>query len=184
MGHRGPAFPVFFSTRYTGPGTAGISWTDSLGVMPVIVVGADTPIGDAIVSTVCRSAAEVRAFITHDAAADRLKERGVKVAMGDVSDSSHVEAAALYCFCAVLVTEAAHDDRDRAFAEHPDDVLAGWAEAARNAGVRRVIWVAAEHREEPYPESVGEVATVIVEGDPEDAARAVGELEEAESLSC
>lgn len=147
--------------------------------MPVIVVGADTPIGDAIISTICRSAAEVRAFITGDTAADRLKERGVKVAMGDVSDNSHVEAAALYCFCAVLVTEAAHDDRDRAFARHSDEVLDGWAEATRNAGVRRVIWVAEEHRKEPYPESVGEVATVVVEGDVEGAARAVGELEEA-----
>ena len=152
--------------------------------MPVIVVGADTPIGDAIISTVCRSAAEVRAFITHDAGADRLKEQGVKVALGDVSDSSHVEAAALYCFCAVLVTEAAYDDRDRAFARHPDDVLAGWAEAARNAGVQRVIWVGTEHRHDPYPQSVGEVATVVVEGDVEGAARAVGELEEAGSLSC
>lgn len=150
--------------------------------MPVIVVGADTQIGDAVISTVCQSAAEVRAFITHDADADRLKGLGVKVAIGDVSDSSHVEAAALYCFCAVLVTEAAYDGRDRAFAQHPDDVLAGWSEAARNAGVRRVIWVGTEHRKEPYPQSVGEVATVVVEGDLEEAARAVGELEEAGSL--
>ena len=152
--------------------------------MPVIVVGADTRIGEAIISTVCRSAAEVRAFITRDTTADRLKELGVKVAIGDVSDSSHVEAAALYCFCAVLVTEAAYDERDRAFARRPDDVLAGWAEAARNAGVRRVIWVGAEHRKNPYPESVGEVATVIVEDDVKGAARAVGELEEAGSISC
>ena len=150
--------------------------------MPVIVVGADTPIGDAIISTVCRSAAEVRAFITLDTAAGRLKELGVKVAMGDVSDSSHVEAAALYCFCAVLVTEAAYDERDRAFAQHPDEVLSGWADAARNAGVRRVIWVEEKHRKEPYPGSVGEVATVFVDGDLEGAARSVGELEEAERL--
>lgn len=149
----------------------------------MIVVGADTRIGDAIISVVCRSAAEVRAFITLDAGADRLKEQGVKVALGDVSDSSHVEAAALYCFCAVLVTEAAYDGRDRAFAQHPDDVLAGWAEAARNAGVQRVIWVATEHRKEPYPESVDEVATVVVEDDLDAAALAVGELEEAGSLS-
>lgn len=150
----------------------------------MIVVGADTRIGDAIISVVCRSAAEVRAFITFDSDTDRLKEQGVKVAIGDVSDSSHVEAAALYCFCAVLVTEAAYDGRDRAFAQHPDDVLDGWAEAARNAGVQRVIWVGAGDREDPYPESVGEVATVIVEDDLEGAARAVGELEEAGSLSC
>ena len=80
--------------------------------MPVIVVGADTRIGDAIISVVCRSAAEVRAFITLDSDTPTASRNGgVKVAIGDVSDSSHVEAAALYCFCAVLVTEAAHDDR-------------------------------------------------------------------------
>jgi len=84
-----------------------------------------------------------------------------------------------------ILSQSTNDtNRDRAFAQHPDDVLAGWAEAARNAGVRRVIWVGAEHREEPYPDSVGEVATVIVEGDLEGAARAVGQLEEAERLSC
>ena len=151
--------------------------------MPVIVVGADTTVGDAIVNMVCRSAPEVRAFVTDEKAAVRLKERGVKVALGDVSDGSHVEAAAFNCFCAVLVTEAALDSRERAFAHHFDTVVAGWATAARNAGVKRVIWVTGEEGSEPFPESVSEAATVAVQGDVDAAARAVGELEEAGSLS-
>ena len=102
--------------------------------MPVIVVGADTDIGDAIVTIVRRSAPEVRAFITDEDAATGLQERGVKVAVGDVSDSSHVEAAALNCFCAVLVTEAALDGRERAFADHADAVVAGWAGAPAGGG--------------------------------------------------
>ena len=150
--------------------------------MPVIVVGADTDVGDAVVEIVRLSAPEVRAFVTDEDAAASLKERGVKVAIGDVSDSSHVEAAALNCFCAVLVTEAALDGRERAFADHSDAVVAGWAGAARNAGVQRVIWVTGGEGGKPLPESVGEVATVAVEDDVDAAARAVGRLEEAEKL--
>ena len=77
--------------------------------MPVIVIGADTPVGDTIVEAVSRSAAEVRAFISDDRRADDLKTMNVKVALGDISDSSHLEAAALNCFCAILVVEAATD---------------------------------------------------------------------------
>lgn len=150
--------------------------------MPVIVVGADTSIGEAIVEVVCRSAPEVRAFVTDDKAAALLKERGVKVAVGDVSDSSHVEAAALNCFCAVLITEAALDGRERAFAHHFNAVVDGWATAARNAEVKRVIWVTGEEGRESFPESVSEVAVVPAGEDSEETARAVGELEGAAAL--
>jgi hypothetical protein len=63
------------------------------------------------------------------------------VATGDVSDESHVQGAASGCFTAVLVTEAARDERERAFASDEVDVLRGWARAAEAAGVSRVIWV-------------------------------------------
>ena len=63
------------------------------------------------------------------------------MALGDVSDPSHVGAACLRCFSAVLVTEAAHDGRERSFASGPEAVLAGWVDAVREAAVNRVIWV-------------------------------------------
>ena len=128
--------------------------------MPVIVVGADTEVGQAIISAVVPNAAETRAFISDPAVSDELKRLGVKVASGDVSDASHVEGAATRCFCAVLVTDAARDDRVRAFADNPETVYAGWADAVRQAGVQRVIWVAPGHQHSDLPGSSGEVAMV------------------------
>ena len=145
--------------------------------MPVIVIGADTPVGDTIVEAVSRSAAEVRAFISDDRRADDLKTMNVKVALGDISDSSHLEAAALNCFCAILVVEAATDGRERAFADDRWEVVAGWADAISNAGVHRAIWVSTEDTPIPFPSSTPEVATVIVSSDLEAAAREVADLE-------
>lgn len=109
--------------------------------MPVIVVGADTPTGRAIVEALIQPDREVRAFVSDTAAAEELKRMGVKVALGDVSDPSHVGSACTSCFSAVLVTEAATDDRERSFARTADAVLDGWVEAVSDARVTRVIWV-------------------------------------------
>ena len=93
--------------------------------MPVIIVGADTAVGDAIVNAVVPNAVEVRTFISDEARVDEFKRRGTKVATGDVSDASHIEGASLRCFCAVLVIDAATDDRERAFAQSTATTLAG-----------------------------------------------------------
>lgn len=111
--------------------------------MPVIVIGADAPEGREITRALLHRDGEVRAFITNPAAVAGLRELGVKVALGDVSDGSHVGGAAMGCFSAVLVATAAGDDRERAFAASPDDVCAAWAEGLADAGVARVIWVGA-----------------------------------------
>ena len=145
--------------------------------MPVIVIGADTPVGEAIVTAVLPSAAEMRAFISDQRLAESLKGRGVKVALGDVSDFSHVEAAALNCFCAILVVDAVTDTRERAFADRPPQIVEGWAGAVRNAGIRRTIWVGGEGLAGPFPTPTPEVATVVVGGDLKGAIAEVARLE-------
>ncbi len=131
--------------------------------MPVIVVGADTPPGRSIVEALCDRAGEIRAFVTDPAAARDLRERGIKVAVGDVSDGSHVAAAALACFSAVFVAECALDARERSFSPDPPDVVAVWADAAAEAAVHRVIWIDHDELTEGAAAFVGrvpEVATV------------------------
>jgi putative NADH-flavin reductase len=118
--------------------------------MPVIVIGADTPLGGEIAKGMLPREGEVRVFVTDPGSAAALKDLGVKIATGDVSDGSHIGGAALNCFCAVLVTAAASDDRERAFAATADDVATAWAEGIADAGVSRIIWVG----EEPLPESI------------------------------
>lgn len=108
----------------------------------MIVVGADTPLGSTIVDALLEPDREVRAFVSDPAVAAKLKRKGVKVALGDVSDPSHIEGSCLNSFSVVFVTEAAVDDRERAFASDRETILRGWAEAAADAGVHRVLWVA------------------------------------------
>ncbi len=109
--------------------------------MPVIVVGADTPLGRAALDALLPREGEVRAFVSSPDEAARLRDRGVKVALGDVSDGSHVGGAALNAYCAVLIGEAATDARERSFAADPTGVLDAWAEGLNDAQVSRVIVV-------------------------------------------
>lgn len=143
--------------------------------MPVIVVGADTPIGNRIVEAFVDPGREVRAFVTDEDAGLRLRELGVKVALGDVSDDSHIAGAATRCFSAVLVTEAARDGRERAFARDEAQVLRAWANAV--AGVRRVIWV---HDGETPPVKPDEVA--VVNPEEPDVVQRVVDLDELAEL--
>ena len=146
--------------------------------MPVIVVGADTPTGLDILEGLHNPPREVRAFVSDPDTGLELKERGFKVALGDVSDESHVEAAATACFSAVLITEAADDSRERSFAASTKEVLQQWARAVANSQVKRVIWVTAEA---PPPVEVAETAAVEP-GSPDLVDRVVA-LDDAQTIS-
>ena len=57
------------------------------------------------------------------------------MAIGDVSDPSHVGSAALNCFLDRARSPRQRlDDRERSFAGTPELVLAGWAEAIAESG--------------------------------------------------
>lgn len=144
--------------------------------MPVIVVGADTAVGRAIVDALIEPDREVRAFVSDLGAAEELRGQGVKVALGDVSDPSHVGGACTRCFSAVLVTEAASDDRERSFAKTPGAVLSGWVEAVQDAQVTRIIWVG----EGAIPVPGLEVTTVS--GSEPHIPRRVAELDDAATI--
>ncbi|UCG40921.1 MAG: NAD(P)H-binding protein [Acidimicrobiia bacterium] len=144
--------------------------------MPVIVIGADTPGGEEIVTRLLAREGQVRAFVTDRSVADRLKPLGVKVATGDVSDDSHVGAAATRCFSAVLLTTAASDDRERSFATTPERVIEGWRNAMSEAGVRRAIWVSATDVAPNTPEHV------VLDPTKEGLAERIAELDDAVEL--
>lgn len=108
--------------------------------MPVIVVGADHPLGQVIARKLAAPDREVRAFISSADSHGPLRSLGIKVALGDLSDESHIEAAARSCFTAVFVEPALGDGRELAFAA-PEAAAQGWAKAAAGARVQRVIWV-------------------------------------------
>ena len=126
--------------------------------MPVIVVGADTEMGEAIMDALLPRSGEVRAFVTSPESAAALRARDVKVALGDVSDGSHIGGAALNAFCAVLIGEATRDTRERSFADDPESVLAAWVEGLNEAGIQRAIFVG----ERPAAETVRALQAVSV----------------------
>jgi putative NADH-flavin reductase len=151
--------------------------------MPVIIIGADTEVGAAIVEALLPRQGEVRVFVTDPDAARDIKGRGAKVALGDVSDGSHIGAAALSAFAAVLIAEAVTDDRERSFATDEDALFAEWAEALSEAAVHRAIWVGDDGLPEPIAAAVAESATVAVANRAvAEIAAEVAELDEAATL--
>lgn len=148
--------------------------------MPVLVVGADTPVGAAIVAHLAGRAGEIRAFVTDPIAGDSMRSEGLKVAVGDLSDASHIEGAARGAFAAVLVVAAAQDGRTTSFAA-PADIPGRWVGAAAAAGVRRIIVVG--DAVVARPEQVPEWAIVpIADRSPAEIAEFVAALDDAERI--
>ena len=108
--------------------------------MPVIVIGADTTMGQAIVPALRPASGEIRLFVSDEAAGARYR-LATKVAVGDISDGTHVGGAAIGAFCAVVIAAAAHDERESYFASTPAAVFAQWADGLSDAGIGRVIVV-------------------------------------------
>ena len=147
--------------------------------MPAIIVGADTPVGAEIVATLTTGNGEIRVFVTDPDRAEEFRRAGCKVAIGDVSDESHVGLAAFGCFTAVLITEAADDNRERSFADTSATVLEGWREATNEAGIQRQIWVGSPKLND-LSTSGSEVA--VISRDEPDLAGLVARLNEMEKI--
>lgn len=146
--------------------------------MPIIVIGADTPEGDAILAAIAAPGREIRAFVSDPEIAATLRSGGIKVALGDVSDDSHIEGASLGCFTAVMVEGAATDDRERSFASGKEGVLDGWARAALASHVNRVIWVGSG----PFP-AIESCEVAEVSPAAESWAATVAALDNAQKIS-
>jgi len=147
--------------------------------MPVLVVGADSEVGEAVIGRLQSRAGEVRAFVTDPDVGTRLRAAGVKTAIGDVSDLSHVGGASLGAFSAVLIASAATDGRETAFG-NPRSLVEGWIGALAAGGVTRIIVVGPAPP--AFPPGI-EATTVPTEGRPiPDIASEVVELDDAARL--
>ena len=128
--------------------------------MPVIVIGADTELGHAIVPALQPASGEIRLFASDAAAVARYRPFA-KVAVGDISDGTHVGGAAIGAFCAIVIAGAAHDDRERHFAASPVELFAQWADGLGDAGISRVIVVGAA-TELPDPLGLDRIGAELV----------------------
>ncbi len=112
--------------------------------MPALVIGADTPQGAKIIAALEAREGELRAFVSTPEARSSFLARGIPAANGDVSDGSHVGGAAYGVFCAICISTATHDPRERSFAKTPAEVVAQWADGLRDAKIGRIIWVSCD----------------------------------------
>lgn len=121
--------------------------------MPVIVIGADTELGHAIVPALRPASGEIRLFASDADAVARYRDFA-KIAAGDISDGTHVGGAAIGAYCAIAITTAAYDERERYFASSPDELFAQWADGLADAGIERMIVVG------PQPPATGPLSRV------------------------
>ena len=153
--------------------------------MPVIVIGADSSLGEAIVPALAPASGEIRLFVSDPEVGARMRGIG-KVAVGDVSDGTHVGGAAIGAFCAILVAEVAQDARERSFAASPEKLFAQWADGLRDAGVSRIIFVGTEADlvvAGPLRTAAPEFVAVTTDRPLRDVAARVSSLEQAQKIS-
>ena len=149
--------------------------------MPVIVIGADTEIGHAIVPALRPASGEIRLFASTEDPMARYRSFA-KVAVGDISDGTHVGGAAIGAFCAVVIAAAAHDDRERHFAANSAELFAQWADGLADAGISRVI-VVGSPAQLPDPIRLDRIGAEYVHIDTtgKDPARVASEVTAAEA---
>lgn len=105
--------------------------------MPVMVIGAETALGETVVRRLLRTGGQVRVFIDpeHDDLIDDYRAVGVKVARGTVDDVGLLELALAQVHTVIHATDSLLDPPGEVL-----DGIASVAEAALGANVRRIVW--------------------------------------------
>lgn len=126
--------------------------------MPVLITGAESALGAAVVAQLRPTGGQLRAYLDATNATDddaaRLRVAGCKVALGELDDEGHLEAAleqvhtVAHCWTGPL-----HDPSEQI------EVAATVGSAVLGAGVRRLIWVCDLARDDtnPYLAALGEI---------------------------
>lgn len=126
--------------------------------MPVLITGAESGLGVGVIKHLRPTGGELRAYLDATVATDddaaRLRAAGCKVALGELDDEGHLEAAleqvhtVAHCW-----TGPMHDPRAQV------EAAATLSSAMLGAGVRRLIWVCEVAREagNPYLAALAEI---------------------------
>lgn len=104
--------------------------------MPVVVTAADCGIGPDLVAALRVDGAEVRAFAVGDGDVAALRSAGAFVAIGELDDEAHLDAAMTDAHTVIVTTDTWLADADDLVRDVDTAVS-----AARSAGVRRVVLV-------------------------------------------
>jgi len=116
--------------------------------VPVVVTGADSVLGTAVVTALLAEYVEVRATVTDRSAVRALVDRGVRTAVSDLLDAERLGA----------ICEGAHTVI-HLYGPHPVETLDLVLDAVPDTGVRRVVTVGPPDAPAGQP---GGVALVVV----------------------
>lgn len=131
--------------------------------MPVMITGAESGLGAQVIERLRPTGGELRAYLDATIAteddANRLRARGCKVALGELDDEGHLEAAleqvhtVAHCWTGPL-----HDPQAQV------EAAATVSSAALGAGVRRLIWVCELARDDanPYLAATSDIHDLLV----------------------
>lgn len=130
--------------------------------MPVLVTGAEQGLGAAVTQQLLASGGELRAFLDATAVgtdtAAALRGRGCKVAVGELDDEGHLEAALAQVHTVAHCVVGPLEDPVAQVAN-----AATLASALLGAGVRRLVWVRelAVDPTNPYLAALDEIAALF-----------------------
>ncbi|WP_436773077.1 NAD(P)H-binding protein [Yinghuangia sp. YIM S09857] len=112
--------------------------------MPVVVIGADRPLGRALVlALVDLGVPELRAVVRDRSSAPALRAAGVRVSVGDLSDPLRLGAVLEGAHTAV------HLDAGPDGSGEPLDTWDWLLEAAEDTGLQRIVTVVGDNRVSP-----------------------------------
>ncbi len=135
--------------------------------MPVVVTGADGPIGRALIPMLIERGSEVRAHVPERRVAEALRRPGVKVAVGEPTDAELLTTVMsdAHTVCHLPAPAVSDSSGEEAVLDAARSAL----EAAREAGVSRVLFVS-------WPGASAGAANAIlrVAGAVEDEIRSTG----------
>ena len=134
--------------------------------MPVLVVGAESPAGHAAVRSLRASGGEVRAYADAEVAGDDeaavLRGLGAKVAIGELEDEAHLEAALTRVHTVVHLARGPLDGSSEYL-----DAVATSASAALGAGCKRFVLLSEVAASEPagntYLEAVAAAEALVLD---------------------
>lgn len=132
--------------------------------MPVLVTGAERGLGARVLAQLRASGGEVRAYLdataVDDDAAAALRSQGCKVAIGELDDEGHLEAALAQVHTVAHCWGGPLHDLDEQLT-----VAGTLASALLGAGVRRLVWVRelADDAANPYLALLGEIGELFEE---------------------
>jgi uncharacterized protein YbjT (DUF2867 family) len=136
--------------------------------VPVVVIGATGLVGSGAVEAFVRSSPQVRAYIRRADAAEALRAKGAKVAVGTLDDVARLAAVMAGAHTVCHLAGGLEPPPGVSYSEHVLGTVEPVIDAARRVGIRRFLYLsypgASVDAAHPYLRAKGEAERLLAEG--------------------